>query len=137
MALLSHFNKSRKETSMAKRLSWLSLVLVLSGSANVQASEPEYSINGAWKVVEVTTPDGVKNPKPQPSLWIFAQKHYGLAMVRGAEVRKQNTPEAQLTDAEKVAMFNAFVANSGVYSVSGNTLTTVPSVAKNESSMTN
>jgi hypothetical protein len=124
---------------MSKRSAGLLLLLLFftSGVAAQAAEATTQTIVGAWQVIEVTTPDGVKNSKPQPSLWIFAQKHYSLALVRGAEVRKQNTAEAQLTDAEKVAMFNAFAANSGTYSVSGNILTTVPSVAKNESSMTN
>jgi len=39
------------------------------------------------------------------------------------------------TDAEKLAAYDSFIANSGTYEVSGSTLTTRPIVAKNPNFM--
>jgi hypothetical protein len=94
------------------------------------------SIGGAWKLVEVTSPDGVKNSSPQPSLWIFTRNHYSLAMVIGTTMRPRFLV-GKATDADKIATYDAFTANSGTYSVSGNILTTIPVVAKAENAMTN
>jgi hypothetical protein len=118
---------------MSKTAAIFSLIFMLFAPL---AHAEDQSIRGAWKLVEVTTPDGVKNPSPQPSLWIFIQNHYSLAIVMGTKIRPQFS-RGQATDAEKIATYDGFTANSGTYSVSGNMLTTIPVVAANEYAMTN
>ena len=104
----------------------------------------QQSLEGAWKAVEtsITTPDSSWTvPASQPSLYIFAGQHYSMMFVLGAEPRQLFTGDAPIvgslepTDAEKVAAFDSFVANSGTYEVSGSKLTTRPMVAKNPNFM--
>ncbi len=124
---------------MSKRLSRLALpfllfATVIHGHAKESAAQ---SIEGAWKLVEIISPDGVKNSAPQPGMWMFTEKHYGLGMVLGTKVRVQPDAVAQALGVKKVSLWDAFVANTGTYSVSGNMLTTVPIVAEAEEAMTN
>jgi hypothetical protein len=122
---------------MSKCAAALLLFFFFATGAPAWATEaPSPAMVGAWKLVEVTTPDGVKNPKPQPSLWIFAQKHYSLAIVMGTKIRPQFL-RGKATDAEKIATYDGYTSNSGTYSISGNMLTTIPVVASNEYAMTN
>jgi hypothetical protein len=117
---------------MSKRLTALSLIaLLFAGISPVRAGEAGHTIAGAWKVIEVTTPQGIKNSSPQPGIWMFMKSHYSLLIVTGTKAR----PKFELyreTDAEKIATFDALAANSGTYSVSGSMLTTVPIVSKSE-----
>jgi hypothetical protein len=89
-------------------------------------------IEGIWKVTEivVTGADASNVPNPQPSLVIFTPRHYSLMYVTGSQPRKPYTGEDP-TDAEKMAAFDSFVANSGTYEVAGGTLTLHPIVARN------
>jgi hypothetical protein len=115
----------------------LSIGLILAFAQGQAAEASDQTMVGAWKLVEFTQVGQAKTSQPQPSLWIFSQKHYSLAFIFGTKARTQDAPGAQLTDAEKAAMYDPFVANSGTYSVSGNMLTTVPIVSKTQSAMTN
>ena len=90
------------------------------------------SLVGAWKVVEITSPNGEKNTNPQPGLYIFTQKHYSIMLVTGTKPRPKYEAANKATDADKIATFDAFTANSGTYTISGNVLKTRPLVAKNE-----
>jgi hypothetical protein len=121
------------DLSMSKTApTFLLIFMLFAPVAHAQAQ----SIAGAWKVVEVTSPDGVKNFSPQPGLWMFTRNHYSLEMVTGTNIRPQ-FPAGQATDAEKITTFDGFTANAGTYSVAGDMLTTIPAVGKNEYAMTN
>lgn len=107
-------------------------------------AKPSASIQGAWKVAEIVTTgaNAVTNTNPQPSLYIFTNRHYSITSVNGAQVRPKaeaaKTPSA-LTTAEKLARYeewNAFTANAGTYEIKGTTLTRHPLVAKNVAAMT-
>jgi hypothetical protein len=86
---------------------------------------------GAWKIVETTPANGEKVTNPQPSLYIFTPKHYSIMAVTGTKPRPQYT-QGNATTEQKVEMFDAFVANSGTYSVAGNLLKLRPIVAKQQ-----
>jgi hypothetical protein len=97
------------------------------------------SLEGAWRVAasSVTTPDtSFTNTNPQPSLYIFLERHYSVMFVPGNEPRALFSGDQLVlgaeepTDAEKIAAFDSFIANSGTYEVTGSTLTTRPIVAK-------
>jgi hypothetical protein len=67
-------------------------------------------------------------------------EHSGRACIATREPKNGRTDEpvlgsAESTDAEKVAAFDSFIANSGTYELTDSTLTTRPMVAKNPTFM--
>jgi hypothetical protein len=110
----------------------LCVVVMLSVPGSVTAQS---GIQGAWRVVEVTTigPSPSTNSQPQPGLYLFTTKHYSFVRVTAAQPRAALQDAAKATAAELLAVWGnaAFIANSGTYEVSGDTLTTRPLVAKN------
>lgn len=114
-------------------------VLLIVGVVGIAFAQTAPSLQGAWRVTEVTVTgaDASTNKSPQPGLFVFTKQHYSILTVNSASPRKSfgnaANPE-KLTDAEKLARFAAwdeFTANSGTYEVSGSTLTIHPVVAKN------
>ena len=94
------------------------------------------ALQGAWTITEVSvsTPDtSWTEAHPQPGLYIFLEPHYSTLIVQGSEPRELFSDDP--TDAERIAAFDPFVANSGTYEVSGTTLTVRPLVAKRPNSM--
>ncbi len=88
-------------------------------------------LEGAWKFNEVSftsTDTSWTDTDPQPSLYIFLNRHYSTVFVLGSESRDLFSD--QPTDAERLAAYDNFIANSGTYEVSDSTLTVRPSVAK-------
>ena len=131
-------------------LALLPVMLTLGGCAPAPeeqaAEEPvmQETLEGAWKITEESfeSPDASwTDTSPQPSLYVFAKQHYSIMLVpSGPDGRSQprelfsgDEPvlgSTQPTDAEKVAAFDSFIANSGTYEVSDSSLTTRPIVAK-------
>jgi hypothetical protein len=104
-----------------------------------EAASLEQPLEGAWKAVEVSVTAADTSwtaTDLQPSLYIFAAQHYSIMFVPDTEPRQLFSGDdpvlglVEPTDAEKVAAFDSFIANSGTYGVSGSTLTTRPIVAK-------
>jgi len=89
-------------------------------------------LEGVWKVAEVVVtganPSNTSNP--QPGLFIFARTHYSMMRVPGDQPRALYQAE-EPTDAEKLAAFDSFVANTGTYETAGTTLTIRPMIARN------
>ena len=97
------------------------------------------SLEGAWSITEIssTSPDASSTiSDPQPSLFVFLKRHYSMMHVPGDEPRALFAGDqpvlgaAEPTDAEKVAAFNSFIANSGTYELTDSELTTWPIVSK-------
>jgi hypothetical protein len=65
----------------------------------------------------------------QASLYIFARRHYSIMYVPGAEPRRPFARRPP-TDAEKIAAFDSFVANSGTYEADASRIVYRPIVAK-------
>jgi len=86
---------------------------------------------GAWKIVETTAANGEKITNPQPSLYIFTTRHYSVMAVTGTKPRPTYN-QGFATPELKIAMFDAFVANAGTYTLAGTLLKTRPIVAKQE-----
>ncbi len=108
------------------------------------ATEEAGPLEGAWKLVELSTtsPDTSSTiTSPQPSLYIFAKQHYSVMYVPGSEPRQLFSGDDPIigstapTDAEKLAAYDSFIANSGTYELTDSTLTTRPMVAKNPNFM--
>ena len=104
----------------------LAISLMPSGDAAAQVS-----VEGAWTVSEWTI-DGETIPA-QPGIFLFTSTHYSIFYVNQRDDRAQPVESRQggMTDAEKVVAYDEFVANSGRYTIEGNTLTTRAYLAKN------
>ena len=91
-------------------------------------------VEGAWVVGSWTSPDGETNALPRPGLFVFTKTHYSIMFVPSEEPRAPYTGE-EMTDADMVAAYTTFIANSGRYEVKGNELATRALVANNPNYM--
>jgi hypothetical protein len=101
-----------------------------------RAELPAPPLDGAWSVVNirVTGPDSAANTMVQPSLFLFGDKHYSMMRVTGNQPRTLAAKDS-FTDAEKLAAYNSFIANTGTYEVADSTLTIHPVVARSPNYM--
>ena len=100
------------------------------------ADGPEPPLEGAWSVVSIslTGPDSAANTTVQPSLYLFGDKHYSMMRVTGNQPRTLAAADSA-TDAEKLAAYDSFVANTGTYEIADSTLTIHPVVARSPNYM--
>lgn len=117
----------------------VALVLVLlaafSGMAQGLQAQDSSDLAGGWIVTSWTDADGTVHDQPQPGLFLFtATGQYSMMYVPGDEPRPRYEGESQ-TDAETLEAYRSFVANSGRYSVEGNTITYEAYVAKDPNYM--
>jgi hypothetical protein len=82
----------------------------------------------------VTGPDSAANTAVQPSLYLFDDKHYSMMRVTGNQPRALAAKDTS-TDAEKLAAYKSFIANTGTYEVADSTLTIHPVVARDPNFM--
>lgn len=96
---------------------------------------PQPPLVGAWSIVSirVTGPDSA-NTTVQPSLYLFGDRHYSMMRVTGNQPRTLSAKYND-TDAEKLAAYDSFVANTGTYEVADSTLTIHPTVARSPNFM--
>jgi hypothetical protein len=101
-----------------------------------RAERAESPLEGAWSVasINVTGPDSAANTTVQPSLFLFGDKHYSMMRVTGNQPRTLAATDIA-TDAEKLAAYNSFIANTGTYDVADSTLTIHPVVARSPNYM--
>jgi hypothetical protein len=92
-------------------------------------------LTGAWKVIEIAEPDSPAITNPQASLYLFTEKHYSAIRLNGTRQLPSYPSNDLATDVDKVAVFNMLYMNSGAYTISGNTLTTMPEIAKSAFAM--
>lgn len=91
--------------------------------AGEQAQTADNPLAGAWRITEasVTSPDtSYTDTDPQPGLYLFLDRHYSTVLVPGSE---QAPFTDETSDAEMLAAYENFIANSGTYEVSDSTLT--------------
>lgn len=102
---------------------------ILVGIINAQSKSSP--LTGAWRVIEYssTAPNAAIIKTPQPGLYIFTEKYFSVALVAGKNPRPEADP-SKATDAEIVASWRPFVAQSGTYEISGTTVTMHIMVAK-------
>ena len=92
-------------------------------------------VEGVWRLSQVTITGGPNEgtiPNPQPSLYMFGQRHYSIMRVNGTEARPlwpEGVGRADLTDSQVRATFGPFIANAGEYETDGTMITTRPIVA--------
>jgi hypothetical protein len=115
-------------------MKFLTTLALFAGVAAAQ-SKPT-ALTGVWRITEVTTtgPRAVKFSNPQPGLFMFTAKHYSMMWVHGEKPRA-DADVSKATDAELLAMWRAFSAQSGTYEISGATVTLRPITAKSTVNM--
>ena len=118
-------------------LSILLLVLPL-WIAPAQAQDV-HDLNGTWIVTSWASPEGEVNDEPQRGLFLFTiirddGGSYSMMFVPGTEPRAEYASE-QMTDAETLAAYGSFVANSGRLTVDGGSLTYEAYMAKDPNYM--
>jgi hypothetical protein len=116
--------------NMVKVLLLLLTTALLIVSADAQSKAPV--LTGAWRLTEMkkTGPNAetLKNP---PGLLIFTSKHWSRMYVDSGQPRPEIRDLKTAAPAEIIASWGPFVAASGTYEVSGNTVTCRALIAKN------
>ena len=91
-------------------------------------------LEGAWVVTSWTDTEGNVQEEPQPALYVFTPTHYSVMFATGSEQRATYESD-DIGDAEKLAAYDTFIANSGRYEIEGNILKTRAYVAKDPNYM--
>ena len=101
-----------------------------------QSQPPESPLQGAWSVVSIRVmgPDSAANTTAQPSVYLFGDTHYSMMRVTGNQARTLAATDS-VTDAEKLAAYDSFIANAGTYDVADSTITIHPVVARSPNFM--
>ena len=110
---------------------------LLTGCQPAEAPEArEPGLEGAWSIVSirVTGPDSAASPTVQPSVYLFGDTHYSMMRVTGNQPRALAAADS-VTDAEKLAAYDSFIANAGAYEVADSTITIHPAVARSPNFM--
>ena len=89
---------------------------------------------GAWKVAEIVSPAGQSLSNPQPTMYLFTARHYSHVSVTSSTPRPIHAGP-NLTERQRLDMWEPFSATAGVYESSGSRFTIRPIVAKNPSFM--
>jgi hypothetical protein len=100
-------------------------------SAHAQSST---GLVGVWRVAEIVSPKGETDFSPQPTVYIFTAQHYSHVSVTSSKPRPNHTGP-DVTDSQKLEMWEPFTATAGTYELRGNEFTIRPMVAKNPAFM--
>jgi hypothetical protein len=113
------------------RMVWIgAAVLILALASIGLESQIANPLVGVWKVTEIVSPNGEKNSNPQPTIYIFTTRHYSHTSVTSTKPRPNYTGQ-NVTDAQRLEMWQPFTATAGTYDLDSNALTIRPLVAKN------
>lgn len=110
-----------------------SLAVLALGAMILSPPDAVSQVEGAW-IATAWESGGQAITPPQRGLLVFTEHHYSIMFVVGNAPRARYEGES-LTDAEKLVAYDSFVANSGRYRISGNTLTTMAYMAKDPNYM--
>ena len=117
---------------MKRCVQFLSIVLL---TATAHAQFKATPLTGTWSVTEIKTtgPNARVISHPQPGLLIFTGNHYSLMIIESDQPRAmvQEPQQKKPTADELLEAWGPFTAAAGTYEISGNILTTRPTVAKN------
>ncbi len=113
--------------------STLAFTLAVGGSwAGVEAQAGS-DLLGGWVIAEWEAAEGQTGPTARRGLFMFTESgHYSMMFVIGDA---RQPVGAEPSDADLAAAYGPFVANSGRYSVSGNSITYEAFVAKDPAYM--
>jgi hypothetical protein len=103
----------------------------------------ETPLTGTWRITEVKTtgPNGRTNSHPQPGYLFFTGNHYCKLVVTSdnprPELPKGKLDESRVTVPQLLAVWGAFYAHGGTYSISGDTVKIQVDVASGPRTMEN
>ena len=114
----------------------LATMLLTACERGERAEHTESPLKGAWSVASIhaTGLDSAASTTVQPSLFLFGDKHYSMMLVTGNQPRALAATD-NATDAEKLAAYDSFIANTGTYEMADSTLTIHPVVARSPNYM--
>lgn len=98
--------------------------------AAIQSSSP---LAGSWEMIEIAVISArgeSRYPDPAPGLFIFGGGYYSMVWMPLTEVPGDFAEIWRPTEEEKAAAFSSIIVNSGTYTWTDSTITTVPLVAK-------
>ena len=121
------------------RLAIAALVVLVGLSAWV-AAQSASPLEGAWALQEVSTPKPPTNPVSKPGgLMLITGRHYSATYVlnsaRPATATVDAAALAAATADQLRAVWGPVLANAGTFTITGNTLKVMPSVAKTPQAM--
>ena len=114
----------------------LAAILITACERGERSEHPGSPLEGAWSVATITVigPNSAASTTVQPSLFLFREKHYSMMRVTGNQPRTLAATDSA-KDAEVIAAYNSFVANTGTYEVADSTITIHPIVARSPNYM--
>ena len=109
---------------------------LLTGCEREDDGDADSPLEGPWSVVSVreTGPNSAAKTIVPLGLYQFGDRHYSIMRVTSSEPRTLAAGNT-LTDGEKLAAYDSFLANAGTYEVADSTLTVHPIVAKSPNFM--
>jgi hypothetical protein len=107
---------------------------VLLAAAALQAQAVTPGLDGAWRVMEISTPGSVDRGPPQPGLLLIFGGYYSYTLVT-AEGPRPDVSGGLSTAEDLLAAWSPFTANAGTLEVSGSTMLRRPIVAKSPDAM--
>lgn len=129
---------------MTRKLFVIVAVLALDGVLLIGQSKP--SVQGVWRIAEVTTTgrNATTNKSPQPGIYVFTAEHYSFVWDTSEKPRPvaplPGTAETKMSDAEMIRRYREWapiVANSGTYEIKGSTLIARSVIAKSTAIVAN
>ncbi len=109
-------------------------LLVLAPPLWQAAHAQDVDLQGAWVLAGTADSAGNVNEAPLQGLFVFTGTHYIMMFAIGDGPREEY-PGEDLTDAERLAAYETFIANTGRYEVDGDQLTFRAYVAKDPNYM--
>ena len=117
------------------RIVWIGTTVVALILASIRLeSQPALQLKGVWRVAEIVPPAGAAQANPQPTMYLFTGGHYSHVSVTSPTPRPSYTGP-NLTETQRLEMWEPFSATAGTYDVRGNQFTIRPIVAKNPAFM--
>jgi hypothetical protein len=113
------------------------LVGMIQAVTLAQRGNANSGIVGVWHASEIisTGPGAKKVTNPQPSVWIFTQRHFSIDAVTSDAPRPELPPQDKRTEKQVADAYGPFTGRAGTYEVKGSELTTKHVVAKNPARM--
>ena len=110
-------------------------LLAMTGCSQYMTDVPETRgpLEGSWVMTEIAViSERGENtyPDPAPGLFIFDKSYYSMVWMPLTEIPPDFEEIWRPTEEEKAGAYSSIVVNSGTYTYTDTTVTTVPSVAK-------
>jgi hypothetical protein len=115
----------------------ISLAIVTGAAGWVNAQSKPSPLEGAWTIQQITFAKPPANPPNKPTgLFLFVGNHYSTQIVNDSSRPNFGEGGAAKATADQLrAIWGPLTSNSGTFTVSGNTIRYVATVAKNPAVM--